>query len=1108
MKKKAIALMFLIPLLLIFSVFNAAENYSLVIDVAAGGVKLECAVSGGATTEDGFVFLDMAKAGQALRLLPHVTPENAKNKNVIYTQSQLSDEPLGEVEIDENGVIRPIKAGTVIITVTTADGGYTDRVILKIAASLPSAITINATSHIITDGKISAAIGQELSLSISSNATSQIDNMLSGIAEWKWLNGKIWDDLDNCIDLKEKKGAGKGVFSLVSKGEVKLRASLPSEYSATGEALHSEVTVNISDSGRGFELIGDGIFNKPDSDDEKTLGVYSDSTEFDISIIELAWETNFPSRPISDSAQAFGENAEYDTGFISVNFVWNSERSKVSVTVSKTDAAEYRKEYKIKLKLFDKEVSLDITFFEEATAEDLGWKKGTEILTSDNGSYKAYAALSDNTLALTLTSGNVDITDFSFNSSNTDIISIKNNGRNVMLTLKKEGTAVINATVTVFRPPAQGGNYELAKEITVEALKVPSRLEFKENNKSYGIAQKCVLGEKTYNPDYSLVNYEYGMELMTDAEASDLEWSSEDLSIARVDGGRVSTVGNGTVKITAVSRKAVLTGKTKVRAEFTFVCAKDAVNVSSYGQLIKASSEGREIALRNSIGSAYDIGKDERVKPFYVDKGEIGRLNLPQSYKWYNFDTADDNKVVAFTKQTATSDLQYNRNLTGITTKNDISVGIVFKNGVHGNGYFLNADNLVRIRKDNMNSPIFTYNSTVTGERGLPVPFNGPVHFVSATVGDNTHSVYGQDNVGFFVQGKNVCIDNIQLQNRNDGVEDLTELDYSGTTLEFDGTGHFLTASRAKLGRTVLRVFSGDANDFNNDNKTSLTVDRCILGQSREFTVRIGANKVKKYSGGEMTEGVNKGPQLFDYLNPTRFDEVIPQYQNVDEYNDELLNNSDYNSQVIKTTVTIRNSVLERSGLFAIAMDSHFAGWYLNNKSQGYGWKDCAGTSYGATLTLEGQVRMYEWKRLDSINSASLVGLSSGDNPDPFGMTSLISKYNADYQILISREEEGKKVDYAHGGIAFFGGGRNYSLIDNRASDDIYRMPTEGVCVGIGEITLPSGNFLAKYLHKCAGDDRFRFYLFKANSDFNLDKQRQDYYNGSAYKNVLEIINN
>ena len=67
--------------------------------------------------------------GETGQLIATVTPDDADNKNVIWSSS---DESIATV--DQNGKVTAIKEGTAIITVTTEDGGKTDTCTVTVTA--------------------------------------------------------------------------------------------------------------------------------------------------------------------------------------------------------------------------------------------------------------------------------------------------------------------------------------------------------------------------------------------------------------------------------------------------------------------------------------------------------------------------------------------------------------------------------------------------------------------------------------------------------------------------------------------------------------------------------------------------------------------------------------------------------------------------------------------------------------------------------------------------------------------------------------------------------------------------------------------------------------
>ncbi|MEG1662733.1 MAG: Ig-like domain-containing protein [Clostridia bacterium] len=1101
MKKKTIALMMLIPILLIFTVFNAADSYSMLIDVSVAGITLD--FDGGTKLDDGLVRVDMADNAHSLTLLPQIFPKSATNKSYIYTFSQHNNDKLGEVSIDENGVVTALKTGTVVVEIATKDGGFKDKIVLNIICKKPTELTLKSSTHEIADGVIAVDMSAKtLNLTAGTNSTEIADSVSQYNVKWQWKNGERWEDTATCNVLRQNADTF-GNFDILSLGTVTLRAVMDGKNTANGKDIYKDITIDVSNNLSQKYIFTTNLVG--DSDTEKAFSFVGNESSFGIWIDADAWKKHYGDT--SDIAFEIAKSSTYDKSIFEIEYNYDTQTSTVTASVTKKNFVATVAT--LEISLFNAQNKIAITFVADVVDESsFNWTIGSVVITEKDGKVALFARLSDNTIGINITkTANVPYAkDPQFVSSNTAVASVEASvGGTVNLKINGVGKTEVTATITIRRSQTQGGNYTVAKKIELNIVKTPTYVNLTESGGAYGLKKQYAGdGDKFYLGGYNLndkmiyTQTAHTPKFATDAESGDILWTSSDNSIATISqNGEMTVIGDGDVTITAESKNAKLVGipmavTTKIK------CEKNCVNVSTYAELLKVTADKRfAVALVNSLGSCDDvadtngINKNGDVKPFYVTNNERLALGLDSSYKWYNFDGNNPDKLIAYTTQTATSDLQYNNNANSIATKKTINVGITFTKNLYGNGYFINANDLTKLRLDGANVPIFEYDSTASGAKKVPVPFNGAVVFVSANKGE-TYSVFGQDNIAFLVKGNDILIDNIQLQSLNNGVSDLSTLDYCGTTVEIVGERVKITYSRLKLGRTVLRVFSGNASYFADDSVTSLVVENCILGQSREFTVRIGANKTKKYPPN--VTGLNYGVQLGNYVNPTRFAEVGR--KSTDEYNAELLGDEAYKNEIIRTYVTIKNTVFEKSGIFSIGMDAHFAGHYLNEKTA-YGWQNCSGTSYGSLLTLEGQVRFYDWKNVKSINTASLIGLVSQNNPDPFGMLGMMTKYDSIYKVLQRRYENNVEEAYVHGGIAFFGGGRNYSLIDNKCTNDKYKINARSIDVGLGEIQL-SGP-LSNYMLGCAGDDKFRFYMQGAESTFSLNQQEEDNKNGKAY---------
>lgn len=78
------------------------------------------------------------KTGESIVLKAQVTPENAKNKEVIWSTGNLEI-----ASIDANGKLNGVKAGTTVVTVKTVDGGYIDTCTVTVIVNTPNTSTTN-----------------------------------------------------------------------------------------------------------------------------------------------------------------------------------------------------------------------------------------------------------------------------------------------------------------------------------------------------------------------------------------------------------------------------------------------------------------------------------------------------------------------------------------------------------------------------------------------------------------------------------------------------------------------------------------------------------------------------------------------------------------------------------------------------------------------------------------------------------------------------------------------------------------------------------------------------------------------------------------------------
>ena len=401
--------------------------------------------------------------------------------------------------------------------------------------------------------------------------------------------------------------------------------------------------------------------------------------------------------------------------------------------------------------------------------------------------------------------------------------------------------------------------------------------------------------------------------------------------------------------------------------------------------------------------------------------------------------------VCEYTTMTSTYDIkEYTNNYSSHTADDAVvHVGVTFRKSVYGNGYTINAHELT-YPSDVMENYDTQIASLAPGDL-----FRGPLDFVKAY----NCRCFGQDNIGFMVQGDDVVIDNVTLKNCNN-VNNLSNLDYVGTVVEVDGDNVTLQYCQIMNGRTVVRSMS---------NK-NLLIDGCLLSYAREFILKVGSNNFVYAENIPDRINQNSKAEAYAYLSPE-----------YDKNGNPLAGNFD-------STVTVRNTYFYTSGIFCIGMDTHFAGRYLydftRNDKHVYGM---AATSYPSQVKLEGHVRFYDWKTVDGLDSTTLIDLGVSEAGTDYTQLFDISRVMENYfthnpesnMVLVDGE-----THYVHGGVAFYGGGRNLSVVDFSGLDDMEKSLFSDIEKPF-EISLDDTSLgLSPILIGAAGYGPFQFYMY------------------------------
>ena len=637
-----------------------------------------------------------------------------------------------------------------------------------------------------------------------------------------------------------------------------------------------------------------------------------------------------------------------------------------------------------------------------------------------------------------------------------DVITLEQHGQFATITATKRDSAKIKITAE--------HDGKVIKEIEKTIRVVPNvySMEFADSAKEYGIENILTIGGKNPKgrPDartiFVRVVTEAGSETFTD-EFMNVAFSD--------DNSLFSCKAQQATNTDAVSAeiRAMGTGLTTLNAE-----------LKNYNQYF-GTNICAKIRLR-AVKDGRNVGNYEELKTV-TETGHIVVLTSDVMLGVKNDGTAmtEDELKKDVKKFTTTYDKTYLDNIGENDENKKVQYLIEFKNHVYGNGFEINADK-------------FTQCKDATG---IPKIFKGPLNFVAIS----SASVKGQDNISFLVRTDNVLINNVVLKGcsddsllEEDGQFNLSKLNYVGTTLEIAKSAKLLN-SRVSNGRTVVRIFAGGSTMGSPvvEDKAAFNV----LSNAREFILKIGSNRALKQTN-EVQRKLRKEKDN-EYYSP--YDES----NKTDKY---------FNDNYLINDVTLKNSVLETSGLFSVGMETHFSGEFLLGGTITT-WEGCAATSYASALRIVGDVKMLDWKNLSNVDSSTLIEVTGDANPwlsmNVAEMMKEVAKVKSECRDIILNVGG---TEYVHGGIAFYGGGYNYSYLDlTEANDETKQFGVYDVNISVLENSKDENiRNQGKMLPQAAGAGDFRFYLYNNKSSRNLSWQESIKNQGNQGMKIHPVV--
>lgn len=585
------------------------------------------------------------------------------------------------------------------------------------------------------------------------------------------------------------------------------------------------------------------------------------------------------------------------------------------------------------------------------------------------------------------------------------------------------------------------------------AIVVQSKIKASQNN----IDPNIYYGE--YDFDKSLnkqkATFEFEVKTIGDLQINDLQYVNNTPDIIEID------EVNKIVKI-KTSGDASFTVKTNndeivKPMTYSFKVVKDGVNVYDYNQLLACtnkSTNGEIVVLRKSFESVNNLNNttDNNVVCFgnYTDGKKIDFTS-----DVYSFETTYNQDYIKAWNEFVNSNPRYKK------ISNRVLAGIRVQKDFYGNGYTINLHNLT-FPSSTMDVVDSNGNKTTIPALSKDDLYRGPLPFYSLGEHDNMPLIeaFGQDNVGMYVDGSNILINDVNLKNCDFG-NLMSNLDYVGTVLETNGNNITIKNSRLSNGKQVVRSFSS----------TNVSIVNSMLSNARNFLLTIGSNDyikadlLKEYeftllNGEKITSTINNYLMKSNAGDDTLNAFVIGSFTDKEKMRKAILdiqnalNDESLIKDIYKGSMNIKDTMFYRSGIASIGMDTMFSGPFLESSTPSvvnmlltglnvpYIPNHVGGMSYPVELNITGKTKFYDYKEWNNLDITGLINenISSfvDDAKEMFGVTDAnIGDISIDTifpiksflksSVVTTTSSDGKV--YVNIPIAYYGGGANLSKV-------------------------------------------------------------------------------
>ncbi len=423
---------------------------------------------------------------------------------------------------------------------------------------------------------------------------------------------------------------------------------------------------------------------------------------------------------------------------------------------------------------------------------------------------------------------------------------------------------------------------------------------------------------------------------------------------------------------------------------YTLNVVENGVNVYTYDDLLactNASENGEIVVLRKSFESLnhYEALKYENnVALFgtYLD----GKFNF--SNEVYKFTTTSCTDYIDKWNEYVNSNGESSKAINPT-----VLAGLHVQKDFYGNGYTINMHNLAYPTKtqDVVSDDGTVVKIAVLNDATIDL-FRGPLPLY--TLGDHSNfplvEALGQDNIGMYVDGDDITINDVILKNCED-TNVLDNFQFTGTVLETHGDNITIKNSRLSNGKNIIRCYTS----------LNTVISNCMLSNARNFLLAVGCDDyIAINDNDEKTfinlDGQNEVAKIGEYLKiESNGDSILNQYimgnfQNKaamqksllsvqDALNDPLLIENQFHG-----SAEIIDTLFYRSGIASISIDSMFNGPFLYGGTPSMVKKllemfvpfvpnKIGGLSYPVKVDIKGTTKFYDYKTKEQMDITGLI---------------------------------------------------------------------------------------------------------------------------------------